>query len=291
MAQARTEMERENLRVRNISFIFTSTSYNCCYPSNGNGYFIIDWNYHSMNYHFFWSDLFFSIFLSTHKLVSNKSVSHPFFFCHFAPHTLQPISTLHRPRHLPRTHTKPPAQRRSFASVQSTATPMYCNLQTNTTENAYRTRTHTTRSRRGHMHWSLSFKKWHHWARIQLCFRAFFFRDVLYYGSVFGERSPASGRVVGRPFRGGAASPPLLGWSCFLPLLLARFLLSVVLPSFTSFWVGLFSPSLLFAGVFFALSSFFGGAVFLSSSRSSTNNKKSDPYVLGDFLRFFVFRF
>ena len=127
----------------------------------------------------------------------------------------------------------------------------------------------------GNLHWSLPFKKWHLWARIQLCLFA------LISGSVFCDsvfwRTVSRGWSGRRELLSGGAASLLsssgwcrlafsfFGWCCVFPLLLggAAFHLSsvgwwcfahlfcwVVLPSSPSFGWWCFPACALRAGVF-----------------------------------------
>ena len=78
---------------------------------------------------------------------------------------------------------------------------MYYNLQTETTENVHHTNNALTQhSRHGNLHWSLLFKKWHHWARIQLCLLRLVFGRCFFLWFSFSENCRRGG-----PF----------GWCCF----------------------------------------------------------------------------
>ena len=82
--------------------------------------------------------------LSPHNLLSNKpqSLRFPFLFTSHFSHPSK-IGDPTAPKHLPRTRTKPPAQRQSLTPVLCPVTHMYCNHRQKQQKTLA---THTTRS-------------------------------------------------------------------------------------------------------------------------------------------------
>ena len=158
-----------------------------------------------------------------HRFVSNRPQPHRFRLCSL--HTSPTLVRTATPQHPSTSRVHAPSNIRVVS-----CNPHELHFTDNQRNSLTAHNAVTRQSRQGNVHWSLLFKKWRHWARVQLCLCAFFSEGGFAWFCVrrivtsgwSGRREalpppPCGGAVPSSPLLGGAAWPHPSFW-CFPPL-------------------------------------------------------------------------